>query len=241
MSKVKLALLAGGIVCLLGGGVFVLLMQNLDSLVKHAIESSASAATGTAVQVGNVSISLRDGHGTISGLTIANPPGFSERPLFTLDSIDIRLDPLTLTAAVPVIEEIRIGSSTFNYEINSTGENNLRLVQKHAKHQARTPAPTATATPGEPVRQERRLRIKHLVVADGLATLDLGQLGSGQGTARVPGVALTDLGGEQGATAGELAVMIVQALGSNLKTAVGGGALDKLGPAINDAYRSLKR
>ena len=239
MSKVRIALLATGVICLLAIGAFVLLVQNLDDLVRHAIESAASNATGTAVHVDRVAISLRDGHGTISGLSVANPPGFSAQPLFTLDSIDIRLDPLTLTGAVVVIEEVRIGAGTFRYEVNATGENNLRVVQKHARRQTKA---AATATPpGEQAQKEQRLRIKRLVINDGVATLDLGPFGSGQGTARVPGMTFTDLGGEEGTTAGELATTIVQALGKNLTNAVGGGALQQLGDALNDAFRSLKR
>lgn len=238
MSKVKVALLAGGIVSLVAIVAVLLLMRNLDGLVKHAIETSGSAATGTPVHVGSVSISLREGQGLISGLTIANPPGFSEQPLLILDSISIKLDPKTITNQVPIIEEIRIGASTLHYEINAVGENNLRIVQKYAKRQAQS-APTSQTTPGGGKTESQRLRIKRLVIADGTATLDLGQVGSGQGLARIPGVTLTDLGGEQGATVNELSAAIVQALGEHLKEAVSGGALNRLGDALNDAYRKL--
>jgi len=232
MSGKRIALLVGGLVVVCAVAAFWLLVENLDGLVKHAIETSASNATGTPVHVGSVAISLKEGRGTINGLTIANPPGFSGQPLLTLDSIDVRLDPAALTAAVPVIEEIRIGSTTFNYEINGAGESNLRIIQKQARRQQKA----ATATkPGEST--EKKLRIRRLVFADSTATLDLGQFGGGRGVARVPGMNLTDLGGKQGATAQELAAEIVAELGKNLSATVGGGALRQLGDSFGEAFR----
>jgi len=103
MSGRRIALLVAGLVILFAIAAFWLLVENLDGLVRHAIESSASAATGTPVHVGDVAISLKEGRGSITGLTIANPPGFSGKPLLTVETIDIRLDPAALTAVVPLI------------------------------------------------------------------------------------------------------------------------------------------
>ena len=236
MSGKKIALLAGGLVVLFAVAASWLLVQNLDGLVRHAIESSASAATGTPVRVGSVAISLGEGRGTITGLTIANPPGFSGQPLLILDSIDIRLDPAALTAAVPLIEEIRIGSVTFNYEINGAGESNLRFVQKQVKRQQKATAATKAAG-GAAAPTEKRFRIRRLIFADSTASLDLNQFGSGRGVARVPGMTLANLGGEQGATAQELAGEIVEGLGKNLSATVGGGALKQFGDSFSEAFR----
>ena len=51
-------------------------LGNLDRLVEAAIERVGPQVTGTSVLVSGVSISLKEGRGEISGLTIGNPDGF---------------------------------------------------------------------------------------------------------------------------------------------------------------------
>jgi len=118
-------------------------------------------------------------------------------------------------------------------------ENNLRFVQNQARRQQQA---TAAAKPagGGSAPEEKRLRIRRLIFAESTATLDLGPLGAGQGVARVPGMSLDNLGGEQGAPAKELAAEIVEAVGKNLSATVGGGALKKFGESFSEALRESR-
>ena len=128
MTKTKIALLTGGgLLATLAIGI-LLLMQNLDALVKEAIVRYGSAAAGTSVQVAAVDISLREGRGTLRGLSVANPPGYSQEALFVLDNISIALDRSTVTADVPVINDIRVGASAFRYELDNRGRSNLAAL-----------------------------------------------------------------------------------------------------------------
>ena len=102
VAGVVLVLIAAGI----GGAIY--LRQNLDGLVKDVIEQVGSEATGTAVKVGGVELSLTDGAGSITGLSIANPAGYSPNSLFTMESIGVDIDPATLADDVIVIESIVI-------------------------------------------------------------------------------------------------------------------------------------
>ena len=237
MSRRKIALLALAGAFLLATAVILLLLQDLDGVVRRVIETSVGKATGTAVQVGRVSLSLREGRGSVNNLIIANPTGFSDQPLLSLAAIEIRIDPAQLTAEVPIIDEIRVGPATFHYEINRSGESNLRIVQKQVRREPKM----AAADPPAPRPPEKRFRIRRLVVADGTATLELGQIGAGEGLARVPGITLTDLGGPQGATAEELAGEILAALGKNLSTTVGGDSMKRLGDSLGEAFRKRKQ
>ena len=74
MKKIILGVVLIVIVAI-GGGVYYVL-NNLDDLVKAAIEKHGSAATQTSVRVDSVKINLLEGSGGISGLTIANTSGF---------------------------------------------------------------------------------------------------------------------------------------------------------------------
>src|SRR6202000_495394 len=73
-------------------GVSWYLYSNLDSYVKAAIEKYASDATQTAVRVDSVKISLSTGEGTITGLTVANPDGYSSAKAVSIGTILMRLD-----------------------------------------------------------------------------------------------------------------------------------------------------
>ena len=102
VAGVVLVVIAAGI----GGAIY--LRQNLDGLVKDVIEQVGSEATGTAVKVGGVELSLTDGAGSITGLSIANPAGYSPNSLFAMDSIGVDIDPATLADDVIVVESIVI-------------------------------------------------------------------------------------------------------------------------------------
>jgi hypothetical protein len=226
MTKLKIALLTGGALLVGLAVVLLLLLQNLDALVKEAIARYGSAAAGTSVRVADVAISLREGRGTLRGLTVANPPGYSQAALFTLDKISIALDRSALTADVPVIDEVRVGASAFRYELDNNGRSNLAALQQRAKDPT-SKEPKGAKVTAEPSAQ-RRYRIKRLEIADGEAVLQLGSLGVGQAAVRVPGLVLRDLGGRRGLTAQELADTVLDALLKNLEKSVAGKGLDRL-------------
>lgn len=238
MSKSKIALLTGGVL-LVVAILLLLLMQNLDTLVKEAIVRYGSAAAGTSVRVADVDITLREGRGTLRGLTLANPPGYSQAPLFTLDKISIVLDRSTITADVPVIDEIRIGASAFRYELDSSGRSNLAALQQRAKD-PKSKGPKGTTAAADPQTQ-RRYRIKRLEIADGEAVLQLGSVGVGQAAVRVPGMVLRDLGGRRGLTAEEIADTVLAELLKNLEKTVAAKGLGRLQQNWSDkAAKSLK-
>jgi hypothetical protein len=89
-------------------GASVYLMHNLDGIVKNMIEEVGTEVTNTQVRVKEVKLSLVEGEVTLSGLTVANPAGFSSEPLFTLDNISVAIDTSSLTGPVYLIEDISI-------------------------------------------------------------------------------------------------------------------------------------
>ena len=89
-----------------GSGYY--LIQNLDGIVKNMIEEVGTEVTNTRVQVREVKVSLSEGKATLSGLTVANPPGFSSEPLFTLDQISVTIDIASLTGPVYLIDDISV-------------------------------------------------------------------------------------------------------------------------------------
>ena len=95
MGKVVAGIVVVIILAVAGAGVY--LMQNIDGIVKDLVEQVGTETTGTEVRVADVSINLGEGSATLSGLTVANPPGFSAEPLFSLGSIKVAIDTASLT------------------------------------------------------------------------------------------------------------------------------------------------
>ena len=106
MSKI----IIGFVVILVGAvlGVGYYLMQNLDEIVKNMIEEVGTEVINAQVQVKEVKINLPEGKATLRGLTVANPPGFSSEPLFTLSNVSVTIDTSSLAEPVYLIEEISI-------------------------------------------------------------------------------------------------------------------------------------
>ena len=76
--KVVIGVVVVLVLAVAGAGVF--LLQNLDGIVKDLIEDIGTEVVGQKVSVADVKVNLAEGSASISGLSVANPPGFSAEP-----------------------------------------------------------------------------------------------------------------------------------------------------------------
>ena len=106
MSKVVVGVVVVLVLAVAGAGVY--LLQNLDGIVKSLIEEIGTETVGQKVSVADVKIKLGEGSASISGLTVANPPGYSNEPVFSLDNISVSIDAGSITGPVYVINEISV-------------------------------------------------------------------------------------------------------------------------------------
>jgi hypothetical protein len=113
MKKVLYAL--GIIVILIGGGV-VLLISNLDGIVKTAIETYGTEAVGSQVSVGSVEIDLTGGTAAIYDFSVANPPGFSDQAMMSFSEVSVAIDLDTIGEEVIGINSIVARSPYVLYE-----------------------------------------------------------------------------------------------------------------------------
>lgn len=70
----------------------IVLIFNLDNLVKNRIERVGSRVAGVPVVVGDVDISLFESKMIIRNLVVANPPEFSESPAMRFSTIELDVD-----------------------------------------------------------------------------------------------------------------------------------------------------
>ncbi len=217
MKAVKGVLVGLVVLVVLVAGILFYVWSSLDSIVAAAIEKYGSEATGTEVTVDSVKLELAQGSGVISGLSVANPPGFSEPNVFTLGKIGTKLDIATLTQDPVVIEEIYVGAPQVYFEINEQGKSNVKALQDNM-------ASTAPAeAPAEPKKAEAEVKliIRRLVMEGGTLDAKVAAAPEKNRTVELPRIEIRSIGEKQGgATGGEIARVVLNELIKQVGVAV---------------------
>lgn len=226
------------VLVLIAAGVYYV-YSSLDTIVKAAIERYGSELTGTAVHVESVDLALGKGEGTIRGLRIANPPGFSNHDVFELHEITLAIDPTTVRQVPIEILRIAIADPRVRYELDAKGEANVNVIRANLARFRGRPA-SGGATTGQPER-ELRLRVKTLSLDGGGVAADTTAMGGTELDLPLPPLEMRNLGaGERGATPSEIGAEVLTALSQRTITAVGASELkqklvEKLGPDAGGA------
>ncbi len=135
-------LLVAGIVLLTVSAVgLYLVFMNLPKLVKVEIEQQGSKALGVSVRVAGAKLSEQttDSILTLTQLTIANPPGFSDAMAITIAELSIRYDTKGSDAKKITVREILAAGVTVAYEGRSR-DSNLEILQRNAVAESRARA-----------------------------------------------------------------------------------------------------
>lgn len=194
----------------------IYLWSSLDSIVEAAIEKYGSQATQTQVKVAAVKLTLIEGTGTIEGITVASPAGFSRKQLFTLENVTVAIDPKTVTDEVVVIDKVLIQAPQVFYEINARGQSNLDALKRDLQQASSGKADTAD-TNGKQV----KLIIRKFIIERGEVDARIAALNGKDLSANLPRIELTDIGKQAGgATPAEVAEKIGRVL------------IDKTGQAV---------
>ena len=212
-------LVIGGVVLtvIIGGAVY--LFSSLDTIVKKIIVEVGSDVAGVKVSVSAVKISLTDGQASITGLEVANPPGFSSDPAIKLGVVTVALDTGSLSKNPVVVKEVLVGAPTIAYEIG-TGGSNLDQLQrniqsytaKHAGGGGKAEAKPEPAKSGDKA-EEKKVVIDRLAITGGQVKLAAGGIPGAATTAKVPEIVLTGIGRDSGgASASQVAQKVLDSL-----------------------------
>jgi hypothetical protein len=119
----KKLLYLGGIVAALALLAYVGLSFFLGSIVKAGVNSFGPRLTGTRVVLAGAELSPLSGSGTLRGLAVGNPAGWSDGNAFYLGKIHIALKPFSIFGDHIVIDEIAIDQPEFTYETKVIASN----------------------------------------------------------------------------------------------------------------------
>lgn len=202
------------VLVLVVAGIAWYLLSNIDGIVKGAIEKYGSEIAGVPVSVGEVSIALREGTGSIRNLTIGNPPGFKGKPVFELGDVTLGIDLNSLGKQPTVISQVLIESPKVNVVANAKGQTNIDAIKKNidshstAEPKEGTKAPDKTG-PGADKAQPL-LRIDKFTFAGAELSADLTAAGDKEYKRDIPALHLENLGGTDGGTPEQIAQQMMQ-------------------------------
>lgn len=145
---------------LVGGGVYFV-YTNLDMIVERGIESAGSEAAGSDVQVEGVELDLMGGSAIIRGFTLANPSGFSDAAMLSIDELAVVIDVANIDSSNIRIVSITSRNPHLLYE-SRDGASNLDVMRERM---ASEPAPADSTAP------QINLQVDSVVIEDIGATV----------------------------------------------------------------------
>ncbi len=220
MSRRTKLILIGGALALVAAGTLAFVLTNIDWLVKSSIEHYGSAVTKTSVRVSSVSIKLLQGSGAIDGLTVANPQGFLQPYILSLDSISVRIEPRSVASPVVVIDNVRIFRPRVAYEVNNARVSNVDALKKNMESSSEPRQPGRTPEGKPTAGKEKRLRIRKLVIENASVDVHVAGLGGKTQTVTLHRIEMTDIGGRAGATPEQVAKQVLYAIAGEVTNEV---------------------
>ncbi|MBI4621810.1 MAG: hypothetical protein HY736_01155 [Verrucomicrobia bacterium] len=190
MNK-KILYVGGGLIAL-ALVAFIALQFFLGSIVTAGINKFAPRLTQTTVKLAGANISPLTGQGTLSGLVVGNPRGWSENNLCALGEIHLDVAPFSLFGDHIVVNEIEIEAPEFNYEtkiVASNVKDLLKNIEQVTGSRDKAVAPVAKS--GRPI----KLEVKRFRLKNGKVRLSVGATVM---TVPMPPIELAGLGTKEG-------------------------------------------
>lgn len=199
---IALAVVVVGLVVFIG-------LQNINGIVKTAVETVGPEVTGTAVQLQEVNIEITNGRGELTGLSVANPKGFSGANAFELGKIALQINPSSLTEDVIVIDEITITGAQLLAELKGMGNTNLQAlmdnVQGGASSEPKANETSSSSDSGKAI----KLAVKKFTFSD--SNIELATEEWGDRTIKLPAIKVNNIGSkDSGLTPEQLAEAMIQ-------------------------------
>jgi hypothetical protein len=197
--------------------VFVL-AWSLDGLVRRAIERAGSWALGVPVTAGSAKVGLASGEFAVSGLSVANPEGFSGDPFLEVRSLATRIPVADLAKDKVEIPRLALAGVRVSLEQNVAKSNWSVITDNLKRFQSGKPEDQAG----------KRFIVRELVIEDAKVGVGLVPLAGSvlRRNLDLPPIRLEGIGAEggKGALIGEIAAIVVEAVLGSV-AAHGGGVL----------------
>lgn len=212
--------------------------------ITAGVNKFGPSLTQTTVHLDSASVSPFSGEGTLTNFVVGNPKGWSDRNVFHLGEVSIKLQPLTVLGSQPiVIDSIVIAQPEIAYETKIVSSN-LGDLMKNIE--AAVGGSTATQPATGDQKAPRKLIVKHFVLRDAKVTVGLGRAAV---TVPMPAIELNDLGVKEGGiTPAAVAAAVMKSVSTQVASAAADaiakdgvkGTVQKAGDALKDIFGGKK-
>jgi len=251
------------VVLIIGGVYWAYNYFDWHSKVRQMVHIYGSQVVGTDVNIGRIDVSLKDGRGSVSDITVGNPSGYSKDLIISLGTAAVKVDVESVKKALMetakktgpkvktiVIDEVRISKPEVTYELMNLNRNNANDVMANIKKNTASSAKKEEPKPADKDAVQYNVAIKKVVVEDGTATVAAGLLGVSKSlSVPLPTVTINNVGTEkQGITIGDGLARVFQEILKTTVSAVSkvdlsellGGVGDLANGAVNAATDAAK-
>ena len=251
------------VVLIIGGVYWAYNYFDWHSKVRQMVHIYGSQVVETDVNIGRIDVSLKDGRGSVSDITVGNPSGYSKDLIISLGTAAVKVDVESVKKALMetakktgpkvktiVIDEVRISKPEVTYELMNLNRNNANDVMANIKKNTASSAKKEEPKPADKDAVQYNVAIKKVVVEDGTATVAAGLLGVSKSlSVPLPTVTINNVGTEkQGITIGDGLARVFQEILKTTVSAVSkvdlsellGGVGDLANGAVNAATDAAK-
>jgi uncharacterized protein involved in outer membrane biogenesis len=212
----------------------------LDGAIKRGVETFGPKITRVTITLDSVRLSLLSGSGSIKGLLVGNPEGFSTPSAISVGAASLSLKPSSLLSDKIVIRSINVQAPEITYETNLKKGNldtilaNVKEFAGGGQKEPRQPQQPSQPAPAKP---QKKLQVDDFTITGGKIHVSLTGLGSGAATVPLPDIHLENLGtGPEGITSAELTELVLTAI----KNKAAQAASDVASDAGKNAVSALK-
>lgn len=218
-------------------GIYML-TSNIDAIVKTAIEEGGSRVTGVSVSLNKSNIDLANARGALFDLRVANPKSFKTKQAIRFGAIGLELGSDS-TAQLLVIDKVMIDNPEITYEIGITGSNIDAILDNIDEFTSMTGGSDDNQDAGSDG-VGPKLLIKDLYINDGKINVSASLMQGKTLTTVLPNIHLKDIGKKSGgASAGEVADQIIEAISQHAGNAAGSLDLSQLG--LGDIGKDMEK
>ncbi len=163
----------------------------LGSIVKAGVNNAGPRLTQSKVELAGASLSPLSGSGTLTGLSVGNPKGWSDGRAIYLGEMHFAVQPTSLFHETIVVNDLTIDQPEFAYETHIVSSNIGDLM----KNIEAAIGPGTKAEPQTKGGKQHKLIVKHFRLQNAKVTVGVGV---GAVPLVLPPIELTDLGVKEG-------------------------------------------
>jgi Cu/Ag efflux protein CusF len=197
--------------------------------VKTGVNRFVPSITQTAVRLDGASLSPLSGSGTLTGLFVGNPSGWSGDKAFYIGKVHVKVVPSSIFSDCIVLSDVSIDGPDFVYETKVVSSNIgdlLKNIRDSSNNQGEKAQPVDKQ--GKPL----RFVVKHFTLTNGRVTIGIGPTAI---TLPMPPVTLDNVGTREGGiSSAELALAVMRGVTGGIVTATTNAA-GKIGSTMGAA------